>query len=337
MKKRTLCLLLAGTMALSLLSGCGSKKTADDKEENPLNSFAAGVGNGGVNGGGNGGGDEEFDPPNPWNGEEEDPTPAVDEGPFARDPRWDELQPGESAVQYYDIFIKSGMTLGEATEAVVGSDVYQEQSIKWGITDLDEEFTVAAPKAIKISTPDGYETVTERGFSTDISYASVSCDGEIIMTVYYLTTLPGEESATYYKRDLPVVLVSGPPYYTKNESILTFIGWVSDIWNMGQQDVEDLLEIYRFRGPGTEMETKQMQEQRIKYMNIWFNSSLPLSISCNGYSFWTCPNKGEPFKGLCGVNSQFVVRIDKDKMDKGWSMDYINGVFSLYWAPDDAG
>ena len=36
MKKRTLCLLLAGAMSLSLLSGCGDRKPVDKKTKDAL-------------------------------------------------------------------------------------------------------------------------------------------------------------------------------------------------------------------------------------------------------------------------------------------------------------
>ena len=339
MKKRTLCLLLAGTMALSLLSGCGGK-TADDTPEGPLNSFPAGAENSG--------GNEEFDPPNPWDGEEE-PTSAENEGPFPRDPRWDELKPGESAVQYYDIFVKSGMTLGEVVEAVEGSDIYQEQFITWGpeisdltsrpYADLDYEVKAQVPESLSIKTSNGKETVTENGLTAKTGLISVKCGDDVIMRVTFFISLPGEDGTVYHARDLPVYHVS--PWYDLDDT-LTFLGWVGDIKKMSQQDVEDLLDtVFKALDPDTEMVTTRETFDKDNVFMYTFYLRLPLPFSWNGYSLWCCPYEGEPARSI-GRYSRLGVNADTNTLYKKywrhWAIDSMaNNNYTLYWAADDAG
>lgn len=233
MKKRTLCLLLAGMMALSLLSGCGGK-TAGGQPNTPNNPPAAGNDNVPNN-------EAPMVPPDDW----EETTQPEDEGPFPRDPRWDELQPGETAVQYYDIFIKSGMTVGEVVEAVESSDVYNDQFITWEIprpngygetnfTNLDNELTCKAPKEVFIMMPDGNKTLTENGYSVKTESISIKCDDKTLMYAVFPTELPGEEGTTYLVRDMPIILVRS---YDGNNDVLTFMGTVGEIKAMNKDDL----------------------------------------------------------------------------------------------------
>lgn len=135
-------------MALSLLSGCAASQpsTPDFSDAETGGNVLDNVPNG------------EDTPnymPDDWEAESEEKGDL----PFPRAPRWDELQPGETAVQYYDIFIRSVMTEGEAVEAIESSDAYNEQFITWEIpaptytygetnyTKLDNEVSRAAATA----------------------------------------------------------------------------------------------------------------------------------------------------------------------------------------------
>lgn len=262
--------------------------------------------------------------------EQVDPTPAEDEGPFPRDPRWDELQPGETAVQYYDIFIKSGMTVGEVVEAVENSNVYQEQFITLffgNYIDIDpneENDYDSHPNSLgRIETK--YDTIY------------IKCDDDYIMSIYFLRTLPGEEGATYHVGDLPVILVS-PHYY--RDSTLTFMGSVGDIKDMGRQDTEGLLDVFQARGMETEMETGRRVLGGHNYFDYNFESRIPLSISCNGYSLWGYLSIGdaEPANSFIAY-SGFSVDADSDKMYEHWSLDSMDKGGMLmnhfYWAADE--
>ena len=321
-------------MALSLLSGCGGK-TADDTPEGPLNSFPVGAENSG--------GNEEFDPPNPWDGEEE-PTSTENEGPFPRDPRWDELKPGESAVQYYDIFVKSGMTLGEVVEAVEGSDVYQEQFITWGpeisdltsrpYADLDYEVKAQVPESLSIKTSNGKETVTENGLTAKTGLISVKCGDDVIMRVTFFISLPGEDGTVYQARDLPVYHVSTS---YKVDDTLTFMGRLGDIKKMGQQDVEGLLDtVFKPLDPDAEMVTTRESYDKDNVFVYTFYYRIPLTLSWNGYSLWYCPNDGEPAQSIDRY-SKLGVDAGSDtvykKIWRCWAMDSsITYNYTLYWA-----
>lgn len=339
MKKRTLCLLLAGTMSLSLLSGCGDRKPVDKKTKEALDDFAAAVENRDE--------DAVLDAleglADAMGGEDEHSAPAGDEGAFPRDPRWDEMQPGETAIQYYDIFIKSGMTLGEVVEAVESSDVYQEQLITWDYDssdyrskykDLDYEIKAKAPNSIRLKTSNGDETVTEKGLITSTGVMNIRGDDKVIMSVRFPESLPGEDGTIFHVRDLPVLMVETASYGV--DSALTFLGPVGDIQNVGQKDVEGLLDVYQARDPNTGMETERKTIEGKGFYDYKFYSRLPLSISCNGYSLWSCPSEGEPAKGVVVV-SDFMIdpNTDRPRSRNGWNIDRPSG--TLYWAADNAG
>lgn len=319
MKKRTLCLLLAGAMSLSLLGGCGDGKTADKKAEDALNDFAAAVEN-----------------------RDEDAVLDALEGladamggetdaASARDP-WDELQPGETAVQYYDIFIKSGMTVGEVVEAIERSDVYQAKSISWSNKDLDEEFTVLTPEEIGVYASDGYKVVAEDGQSTYGANLTIQCDGNTIMVAYYFASLPGEEGTTYRLRDLPVFLVTPDSIkkYSNFDETRTFIGSIGEIRDMGIEDFDVLYATaFRDRDPNIELDVSS-SPYRI------YNSTSYLPFSWNGYSIWTCQSDGNPVEGF-PTYSSFRLDPEKDKLDDSWILDGRAPADKCWWAADNAG
>lgn len=351
MKKRTLCLLLAGVMALSLLSGCGGQPTGG-QPNTPDNSTSGTGGDIPDNVPNN---EVPMVPPDDW----EDPAQPEDSLPFPRDPRWDELQPGETAVQYYDIFIKSGMTLGEVVEAVESSDVYNDQFITWEIprptgygepnfTDLDNELTCEAPGKLTIKTSNGDETVTECGYNMRSTQSiSIKCDDKTLMDAVFPTVLPGEEGTTYLVRDMPIILVKPDD---KNDSVLTFMGTIGEINAMNREDLDGLLDtVFKVRDPDATVETSRethkdsLFNRSYNVFRYTYRSWLPLAVSHNGYSLWFCPGGGEPAKGV-GVYSIFEIEPDADKLYAGygsvWELDNLGTGsvgYYLYWAADDAG
>lgn len=324
MKKRTLCLLLAGVMALSLLSGCGGQ-SADGQPNMPDNSPddpAAWDDNVPNN-------EAPMVPPDDW----EDSAQPEDGTPFLRDPRWDELQPGETAVQFYDIFIKTGMTVGEVVEAVESSKVYRERDISWGVPsnyqELDKELTVEAPVPILARTSNGEEKVAEQGYSTNSAPISISCDGKGVMNAWFFISLPGEAGTTYRVRDLPVFLVSvGHVKESDNfDETLTFMGSVSDIRNMGQQELADLMETaFQSRGPDIKLNLKRLA----------YNPNPSFPFSWNGYSVWSGQDGEDPVKGFFTYSS-FMIQRSKDQMEESWVLDGFVSPYYCWWAADDAG
>lgn len=324
MKKRTLCLLLAGTMVLSLLSGCGGRKTADDNAGDAQNSSAAGIESGG--------GDAAKDTQNG----EEIPAPAENQDPLSRDPRWDKLQPGETAVQYYDIFIKSGMTVGEAVEAVESSAIYQEQSISWvtSLAELDEEFTVQAPEEIGVVTSDKYKIVAEEAQAAHVARLVIQRDGNTIMTVHYFYYLPGEEGTTYRLRDVPIFLVTADHIsnkYSNFDETRTFIGSIGEIRAMGRQDLDGLFDTaFPARDPNVDL--------KVTEGHYWVYDVVSyLPFSWNGYSIRSCQDDGIPREGF-PVYSSFMLNPDKDEMDDNWILDgRMPTTEEYWWVADNAG
>lgn len=321
MKKRTLCLLLAGVMALSLLSGCGGQPTGgqpntpDNSPDDPAG-WDDNVPNN----------EAPMVPPDDW----EDQAQPEDSLPFPRDPRWDELQPGETAVQYYDIFIKSGMTVGEAVQTVESSKIYGERNISWGIEsdyqDLDRELTAetAGPTF-------NYTDVEKQGPATANKLMNVFCDGVRVMSVHFFTVIPGEAGATYRVRDLPIFLVS-VGYVKEHENLdetLTFMGSVGDIRNMDQQKLTDLMETaFQSRGPNIGLGASAAK--------MSYNPMPYFPFSWTGYSIWSCRENGEPEKGF-PTYSSFLIERSTGLMGSSWVLDALVPNIDCWWVADDAG
>lgn len=319
MKKRTLCLLLAGTISLSLLGGCGDGKTADKKAKEALNDLMTAIEN-----------DDDdaardvLDGLADYMSGEENPAPAGDP--------WDTLRPGETAVQFYDIFVKSGMTVGEVVEAIESSDVYRERSISWSGKDLDEEFTVLAPEELGVYASDGYKVVAEDVQATYGTNLTVQCDGNTVMVAYYFARLPGEEGTTYRLRDLPVFLVTPDliKKYANFDETRTFIGSIGEIRDMGVEDFDALYAAaFRERDPNLELDVSD-SPYRI------YNSTSYLPFSWNGYTIWTCQSDGVPVEGF-PTYSSFRLDPEKDKLDDSWILDGRAPADCCWWAADNAG
>lgn len=317
MKKRTLCLLLAGTMTLSLLSGCGGN-SAGENAEDPLNSSAAAT----ENGGGNGGGNEEFDPPNPWDGEEE-PTPAEDEDPFPRDPRWDELQPGETAVQFGDVFIKSGMTLGEAVDQINNSELFLTMLLTY---DFSQPGKVSLPG--------------RAASSNNIVY----CDGEKVFEFYYAHILPGEAGDTFDQRDCPIWLVR-PCNQAEDSRIRTRYGTANELKAMSAEDVQKLVDTV-LAGQGAEVESSkttrsgknviQYTIRNYRYDCLYDGYAIYESMKTDNPEDW---EKGIPFY------SSFYFVYETGELHS-WSVDNVDirndgsdykSFGSLKWGPENPG
>lgn len=117
MKKKAICLLMSAMLAATVLSGCGDKD-ADSRAEEAMNNLGSAME----------AGDEdaamealeELDRIS----KEEKEEPSENEEAYPADPRWADVKSGETAAQYYDLFIKSGMTLGEVMEEIESSEEF---------------------------------------------------------------------------------------------------------------------------------------------------------------------------------------------------------------------
>lgn len=236
------------------------------------------------------------------------------------------------------------MTVGEAVEAIENSDVYQDQFITWEVeadpgysgtkyAKLDTELACEAAKSIKV----GAEVVTENGLSTGIKNLTVKGNNGSIMALHFVTELAGEESTVYHVSDLPILWVSA----TSNSaaSTLTFMGLNGSVKDMGREDVENLLDAaFKVREPNTELVADRTTIEGRGFYTYKFYSHLPLSLSWNGYTLWSCPQGEEPAKGVVTVSS-FTISADNDRprSRNGWALDRPSPICIYYWAADDVG
>lgn len=294
MKKRTLCLLLAGAMSLSLLGGCGDGKTTDKKVEDALNDFVSAVENRDE--------DAVLDAleglADAMGGEEEHSAPAGDEGAFPRDPRWDELQPGETAVQFGDVFIKSGMTLGEAVELIDNSELFLTMSSRF---DFDE------PGTVKLSN------------QANSFNCIVSCDGEEKFEFYYVNFLPGEPGDTFDKRDCPIWLVR-PFGQVEDGRIRTTLGTASEINAMREEDVQKLADT-AFAGLGAEVDSSKITSKGVNLIRYTVKN-YRYDCLCDGYALYESMRTGDQ-KGIpCYSTFSFVYETGELYR---WSVDEVDG------------
>lgn len=269
MKQKMVYLLLTAMVAASALSGCG-KKDADSRAEEVMSDLGEAMENE----------DEEaameaLGELDEIMQEEEEKSSSEGEGTaYPADPRWADVKPGETAAQYYDLFIKSGMTIGEVREAIENS----------------EEF-FAFPYYGKEEIP----ARTERNgvFSIELNtsldgncYIKFDDDAVIRLTVPY-PQLPGNEGDIYAYDDYPVVAVcmGGPTIYDlrwkHTEAYRTALGTYEEIANMNSKDVENLKNTY-FAGMDAELESKKDTYEGRNIVKYTY--TVPAEFSWNGYS-----------------------------------------------------
>lgn len=305
MKKRTLCLLLAGTMTLSLLSGCGSKDTGS-KDDGTKNSAPPATTSGAP----------EADGPSAPT----DSTPAQTAAPVRADdnPLFDKF-----TVQFHDVTIRPGMTLGEAVEAVQNSELPLTMSVK-GL--IESEYTEFDPQVLDQElTVEEARELTDRvdskihyiGQSTLCSTVRIDYNGSEVFRFQYYDALPGEAGTVYHMRDL---LVFGTWVTSRSEykdELRTGLGTAADIEGMGEAELQAM-----FADLGAELELRMDGDNR-EWIIQEYSTKVFYTFSWNGYRIY----EDSYFKDSCYVSCQF--RIDPDGNMESWSM--LGDFASLAW------
>lgn len=269
MKRKFVCLLLSAMMAVSVLSGCG-KKDADSKAEEAMNNLGEAMEND----------DEEaamaaLNELDEIMQEEEDMSSSEGEGTaYPADSRWADVKPGETAAQYYDLFIKSGMTIGEVREAIENSEEF------FAFPYYGKEEILARTER------DGVFSIELNNSLDGNSYIEFDGDAAIRLTVPY-PLLPGNEGDIYEYDDVPIVAVSmgGPTIYDlrwkHTEAYRTALGTYEEIANMNSEDVENLKETF-FAGTDAELESERRTTEGRNIVEYTY--TVPAEFSWNGYS-----------------------------------------------------
>lgn len=265
MKKKAICLLMSAMLVATVLGGCGDKD-ADSRAEEAMSNLGSAVE----------AGDEdaamealeELDRIS----EEEEAAAESSEGEeaYPADPRWADVKPTESAIQYNDIFIKTGMTLGEVMDEVENSEFFSN-------------YFNYCPEQIQIDQGRNnvYLINLKEGFRTVYS-------GDVIFNITVPERLPGEEGDAYTVRDLPVIAVemnSGVSIYSRDKEVEGFrmclLGTPEEIMGMTSADVENLQNTL-FSGINVELNTSRTEYEGIEY--LCYNYTVPIEVSWNGYS-----------------------------------------------------
>ena len=233
--------------------------------------------------------------------EEENASSSEDSGiSYAADSRWDELKEGETAMQFNDVFIKSGMTLGEAVETVNNSDTFLtwDSGSDYGMYDPDKEVQI--------------ETGSD-SYSIPISVFTVDYNNNPIIRFYVPKELPGEEGDTYTMKDLPIILVGGHSYNSRYsndvdehpENTHTVMGTGADINALGKDGVENLKDTF-FSGVDVKFDSSKSSGDGRNVVR--YDYTVPHTFSWNGYSMEACYSW-----------TRFDVDFDSDEM-LGWDM-----------------
>lgn len=299
MKKRTLCLLLAGVMALSLLGGCGGQPTGG-QPNTPNNPPAAGNDNVPNN-------EAPMVPPDDW----EETAQPEDDLPSPRDPRWDELQPGETAAQIGDVFIKSGMTLGEAVEQIENSELF--------LTMNPQRFNFDEPQKIFFS-----------DMATSLHKCTVRCNGEEVFTFYYPYCPPGEVGDAYNDQDCLICLVRPINQDTDD----TWLGAASEIEALREEDVQKLVDTM-FVGMDAEVESSKRTSSGVNLVR--YTITYKRDCSYDGYVIYgnTHQSQDKWRKGLL-YTSSFDFVYETGELYR-WSIDDYSDTDNgnLRWRPEN--
>lgn len=268
MKKKVICLLISAMIATSVLSGCGDRD-ADRRAEEAMNNLGEALENG----------DEdaamsalaELDR---LNEEEEMANSSESEEAYPADPRWADVKPTESAAQFNDVFIKTGMTLGEALEQIDNSDTF---------------FAYYNDYDIDISTDTQYYSKKDQSYMVQMYPGDVKIfyDGDLIFKITVPRELPGEEGDVYNLKDSPIiglymgnisVSYGGPCKYP--EAYHTLLGTHKDITEMSNEDVQNLQNTL-FAGTNAELDIQRGGSEGSRYITYMYK--LPTTMSWNGY------------------------------------------------------
>lgn len=268
MKKKVICLLISAMIATSVLSGCGDKD-ADRRAEEAMNNLGEALENG----------DEdaamsalaELDR---LIEEEEAANSSESEEAYPADPRWADVKPTESAAQFNDVFIKTGMTLGEALEQIDNSDTF---------------FAYYYDYDIDIPTQTQYYSKKDQSYMVQMYPGNVKIfyDGDRIFEITVPRELPGEEGDVYTLKDSPIIGLymgnistsyRGPCKYP--EAYHTLLGTHKDITEMSNEDVQNLQNTL-FAGTNAELDIQRGGSEGTKYITYMYK--IPTTMSWNGY------------------------------------------------------
>ena len=301
MKKKVVCLLMSAALAASVFSGCG-KKDEDAKIQDVMNDLESAMEN------------EDEDAAMAALEEldeimEEEEAESASEGAtstYPADPRWADvkIEEGETAAQYYDLFIKSGMTLGDVIEEVEKSEEFFVFNPNW-----KEEFNAVAPNS------DGEYYIKLHGAGDAGTY--VKFDSDYAMQFTVPQGLPGNKGDIYSYKDIPIVAVQmgGASIYNLREkhpdAYCTALGTYEDITSMSSEDVENLKDTF-FSGIDVEAESERRTAEGHNY--VIYQYKVPTHFSWNGYSMG-----GEKY-----VVYEFTVDYDEDRVVT-WSSGYVGG------------
>lgn len=264
MKKKAICLLMSAMLATAVLSGCGDKD-ADSRAEEAMNNLGSAM-----EAGDEDAAMEALEELDRISEEEEKDEPSESEGAYTADPRWADVKPTESAAQYGDIFIKTGMTLGEVFDEVDNSETFSHYG---GLMGNQVRIDQGRNNVYSIKLNEG---------------PSVFNDGDQIFRLIVPDKLPGEEGDSYNFRDLPVILVcasSGTNIYSGNKEVQGFrvclLGTSEEIMKMTSEDVENLQNTV-FEGINVELDTQKGVYEGLKYLKYTYK--VPIEVSWNGYT-----------------------------------------------------
>lgn len=289
MKKRVVCLLMSAMLAASALSGCGDKD-ADSRAEEAMNDFGSAME----------AGDEDAamaaleEMDNIGEEENEDLSEGGEEYPA--DSRWADVKPTEMAIQINDVFIKTGMPLGEVMEEINNSD------------------TFFVPSSLMAYDPDK-EIEYGKGVTDIYGSFNIRLDDD---TIYY-STLPypqGKSGETCLMKDIPIITFQVDSISAEKNPITyrTALGTNEDITSMSSEDVENLKETF-FSGVDAELITQRTTDHGVNC--IIYSYVVPCVFSWNGYNL----------RNNSCIYYNFEVAYEEDRVIE-WSM---SGSESYYW------
>lgn len=266
MKKKAICLLMSAMLVATVLGGCGDKD-ADSRAEEAMSNLGSAV-----EAGDEDAAMEALEELGSISEEEEAAESSEGEEAYPVDPRWADVKPTESAIQYNDIFIKTGMTVGEVLDEVDNSESFLDYG---GFFNPDQEIRISQ----------GRNNVYTIEIYPSLNFV---CDSDVIITLSLPKQLPGVEGDAYIARDLPVIGVemnSGASIYSRGREVEGFrmclLGTSEEIMGMTSADVENLQNTL-FSGMNVELNTSRTEYEGIKYLCYLYK--IPIDVSWNGYS-----------------------------------------------------
>lgn len=324
--KKALCLLLAGTMTLSLLSGCGGKD-AGSNPGGPQNSTPPVTASdaGGQN--------------TPEASAPEQSAPAAN---VNSNPLFDSL-----AFQFHDVVITPGMTLGQAVAAIDASELPLTYPDEFSAANLLQEKPVPGTGTYRHTRADRDIYVTgQMAFAKDFR---VECDGSYAFAVCYFDTLPGEEGDTYRMEDLIVFGVrissSIENEYSFKDDVSTYFGTGAELDRLSVEEVESIFGDENGELPvvlTVEEGNYGMYDEEDRYIHIPtrdYQADIlyaPYDFQQNGYTLRqmdTAIGSDTDICSRCGTSYSF--EFDEDGNMLSWRISVVYNAMS-FWIADSA-